>query len=83
MSDPTTSSSNRITSLKHGARLYRIVCCAWALGGLLAAIYGDGSRVALCLGLCAVFLVLGRSKARQAAALAAQETEPQNSPSNP
>lgn len=82
MSDPTTSSSNRITSLKRAARLYRIAGCVWALGGLLAAIYGGGSRVALCLGLCAVFLVLGRSKARQAAALVAEGAAPRNPPSN-
>jgi flagellar biosynthesis protein FliR len=66
---------NPAASARRAAKLYRIAGCLWAVGGFANAITGHSSRVAVALALCAVFLALGASKARKAAALEAAKDE--------
>lgn len=73
MTAPTRSPADQVTSLKRAAKLYRIAGCLWAIMGLYNAITGTSSGVALPLALCAVFLALGASKARKAAAIATKD----------
>lgn len=65
----TSPRPNPSAAARRAAKLYRIAACLWAVGGFVNAITGHTSRVAIALALCAVFLALGASKARQAVAL--------------
>jgi hypothetical protein len=68
MTDNTTPTDNRATpnKLRRLGTLYLITGCLFALAGLVSAIGGHGGQTATYVALCAVFLVLGRRKARQA-----------------
>jgi hypothetical protein len=63
MADNTPSSCNR--TRKPGT-LYRIAGYLWVLVGVMNAIYGQAAQTATSFALGAVFLILGRSKARRA-----------------
>ena len=68
MPDSTTPTDNRgaPNNARRPGTLYRIAGCLFALAGLVSAISGHGGQTAIYLALCAVFLLLGRKKARQA-----------------